>query len=357
MRIALDGTPLSIATGGIARYTWELSRSLAEEFADDEYSLLSDQPFQVPAILPANLRQQRPASGGSIFSRKWWSFGLAKELARMDADIFHGTDFAVPYVPARPSVLTVHDLSPWRDPRWHSGADRIRRRTPLLVRLGIAGLIITPSESVRREAIEMFQLCPGRVVTTPLAAGEQFRPTATSPRVRPYFLYTGTLEPRKNIPMLVEAWREVRRHYPVDLVLAGRQREDAPRVQPEPGLELLGVVAEEDLPALYSNALAFLYPSQYEGFGLPVLEAMACGTAALISRDPALAEVAGDAAMKIDAGKAKDWAAAMMVALTQPVWLAGMREKAIRRARDFSWAITARRTREVYEESARRFGS
>ena len=108
----------------------------------------------------------------------------------------------------------------------------------------------------------------------------------------------GTLEPRKNLDMLLEAWREMRRHHAVDLVLAGRRRADAPEIRPEPGLRLAGEVADAELPALYSGALAFVYPSLYEGFGLPVLEAMQCGAPVIASR--AVEEAAGDAAIYAD---------------------------------------------------------
>ena len=139
-------------------------------------------------------------------------------------------------------------------------------------------MIITPGEKVRRAAIRQFNLQPERVVAVPEAAAHWFRPVETTP-ASPYFLFVGTLEPRKNLDKLLEAWHEVRRHYAVDLVLAGRPRADAPELRPEPGLRLAGEVADSELPALslYSGALAFVYPSLYEGFGLPVLEAMQCG--------------------------------------------------------------------------------
>ena len=116
--------------------------------------------------------------------RKWWTWGLEREMSRRGVELFHGTDFSVPYLRRRPSVLTLHDLSPWIHADWASQqgelrpgeSGRVRRRTPLLLRLGLASMVITPSEAVRRAAIERFRLNPDRVVSVPLAAAEGFCP-------------------------------------------------------------------------------------------------------------------------------------------------------------------------------------
>src|SRR5262249_44705535 len=149
-----------------------------------------------------------------------------REMTRRRAQVFHGANFAVPYLPTHPSVLSLHDLSPWMDRAWHHSADRVRRRTPPLIRMGIATMIITDSEAVRRQAIEHFRLHPDRVAAVPLAAPARFRPVRQARPGRPYFLYVGTLEPRKNLTLLVEAWRPLRERYGVELVLAGRARAD-----------------------------------------------------------------------------------------------------------------------------------
>jgi glycosyltransferase involved in cell wall biosynthesis len=339
MRVALDATPLTLSSGGLARYVRELHRALEAAFPKDEFPLLA-----------------RPPAPRGFCERRWWLCGLTRELARRRVEIFHGTNFEVPYLPLRPSVLTLHDLSPWMEPEWHSEADRVRRRTPYLVGLGLATMVVTPSQAVRRQAIERFRISPQRVVAVPEAAAPHLRP-APAPHSEPYFLFLATLEPRKNIRLLLEAWREARRRAPVDLVLAGRRREDFPALPEEPGLTVLGEIAEDRLSAWYSGALAFVYPSLYEGFGLPVVEAMQCGAAVIASRDPAISEVAAGAAVQVDARDARGWTEALVAAATRPEWIAALRAKSLERSRDFSWERTARLTREVYQEALGRFGA
>jgi alpha-1,3-rhamnosyl/mannosyltransferase len=239
------------------------------------------------------------------------------------------------------------------NPEWHHSADRIRRRTPPLIRLRIATMLITHADSVRRNVIEVFQVPPGRVVSVPLAAARMFRPV-TPPVRPPYFLYAGTLEPRKNLEVVLLAWRELRRLCAVDLVLAGRRREDFRLPAQEPGLEVTGEIDDNALAALYSGALAVVYPSHYEGFGLPVLEAMQCGACVFVSSDAAVREVAGNAAVVLDSG-ASAWLAAMRTAAGNAEWVTEWRKRSLRRAQDFSWESTTRLTYQVYEEARRRF--
>ncbi|MBV6432268.1 MAG: D-inositol-3-phosphate glycosyltransferase [Bryobacteraceae bacterium] len=325
MKVALDATPLTETSGGIRRYTAELAKALPRLFPQDEYLLVSDQSYQHPEGCGA-----RGARGGE---KRWWSCGLPRLLARERVDVFHGTDFAVPYWPSHPAVITVHDLSPWR----LGGSARVRRRTPWLLRLGLATMVITPTEAVRGEVIDRFGVPPEEVAAIPLAAADHFRPVVLPAPEKPYFLFAGSDNARKNAGVAREAWRELR-----------RRGYDA-------GFRELGGLPEQDLPLLFSQAAAVLYPSLYEGFGLPVVEAMQCGGVVIASRDAAISEVAGGACLQCDARDPRQWVRAMEAVLTDAALRERLKCQAILRAKAFSWERTAGLTRAVYEKALRRF--
>jgi glycosyltransferase involved in cell wall biosynthesis len=316
----------------VRRYTAELARALAAGFPADAYYLVSDQRFEA---LPGIATGERPNG----VRKRWWSVGLPRELKRLSIDVFHGTDFAVPYLPIRPAVLTIHDCTPWRRESWGETTARVRRRTPILLKFGLATMMITPTEAVRREVIERFGVRPERIVAIPLAAAPHFRPLVNAaPPARPYFVYLGALITRKNVRVVEQAWKELRKELEVDLRIPARD----------------GHVPEDELPALYSGAAAVLYPSLYEGFGLPVLEAMQCGSLVIASKDPAISEVTGGAAIHVDACDVRGWIDAMRSAL-RPECHSALRARAVERAATFSWGRTAILTREVYNEARRLF--
>ncbi|HBY59136.1 MAG TPA: hypothetical protein DEH78_04900 [Solibacterales bacterium] len=316
---ALDATPLTVPAGGTRRYVQELLSALATEFPGARFLPLTDQDGR----------------SRNWLRRRWWLAGVQLEMKQLGVHLFHGADFSVPYLPFRPSVMTLLDLSPWRFP---DASPRVRTRTPLLLGLGLATMVVTLTEAVRREAIEAFRLSPARVTAVPLAASPSFRPVETTPAARPYFLYVGSTESRKNLPMLRNAWQALRQRHDVDLRITG----EAPPV------------SDRELSALYSGAAACLYPSLYEGFGLPILEAMQCGTPVIASRTPAAAEVAGGAALLLDPNDTRAWRDAMEAALLGHLREA-CRERGLARARQFSWAATARQTFAVYQEALGRF--
>ncbi|HZU24918.1 MAG TPA: glycosyltransferase family 1 protein [Bryobacteraceae bacterium] len=347
MRIALDATPLSAAgAGGIRRYTAELARALARGFPEDDFWLVSDQAFPCVAGSLSNLH-----CGGApqtALDRRWWSFGLRRELGRLSADCFHGTDFSAPYRVHCPAVVTVHDLSPWREPFTADTSWRVRQRAGMLLRARVPVMVLTPSNAVRSEFLERFRYPPDRVVVTPLAASDVFRPVKTATERRS-FIYVGASNRRRNPDVIIDAWREVRRTHDVDLVLAGRGRD------PEPGLVVVPDENDEALARRYSSAAACLVPSLYEGFGLPLLEAMQCGCPVIASRDAALMEVSGGAAEHVEAGDAGGWRAAMDRVLTDASFSRAMQTRGLARAALFSWERTATLTREVYAEAVRRW--
>lgn len=347
MNIAFDGSPLALATGGLRRYTEELILAVAREYPEDSLKVVSDQriSWKVPGSVQVECRKPRTWA-----ERRWWLVGV--QIAARGSDVFHGCDFSVPYLPSRPSVMTLHDLSPWRNPVWHSKASRVRARTPLLLRLGIATMVITPSEQIRREAIDYFRLAPSRVAAVPEAASDFFRP-APPVRSELYFLFVGTIEPRKRVDVLIEAWREVAREHPVKLLIAGRLRAGEPAIAPMPNLELLGEVPDSDLPPLYSGAVATVYPSEYEGWGLPALEAMQCGCPVIAGSAASVHEFGGGAVLRAE--DARTLAHVMTSLLTNATLRIESREAGLTCASRFSWARTARETHAVYEEARGRF--
>jgi glycosyltransferase involved in cell wall biosynthesis len=320
LRIAIDATPLTCATGGIRRYVVELTRALALGFPGDELILLSDQEgWQLPDELRDIPNVQAPPPYqhpllGKWLRRKWWSAGLPAALRRHRADVFHGTDFSVPYLPLRPSVLTVHDLSPWKEPPLRAiGAGRIRSRTPFLLRL--ATLVVTPTLAVKQELVERFAVAPSRVAVTALAAREGGQPPRETDVTdwllhkgiqQPYLVALADPQPRKNIDRLIEAWRAARAACPdLRLVCVGDVHGDTMERYGQDGLRILPFLADSELQFLLSGAVAFVYPSLYEGFGLPVLEAMQLGVPVITSQDAAIGEVAGAAALLVDATNTK----------------------------------------------------
>lgn len=358
MRIALDATPLVDPHGGIPRYVTELAVALAESNPGDEIHLLSDQRglhLDSRLELSRNVVVEPPS--GPAFGGKWWSLGLPWELRKRRIDIFHGTNFEIPYLPAAPSVLTLHDLSPWHGPPIRpEGSERVRSRAPRL--LERARFVLTPTEAIRAEACAHFKLHPDRVVAVP--HGISGDPADPPPEAlaelgveKPFLLYLGAANPRKNLEMAVAAWRMARERIPaLAFALAGPGTERFHR--PEEGLFGLGAIPQFQANSLLAAAAAFVYPSLYEGFGLPIVEAMRANAPVLVSREPALMETAGDAAIATDAEDALQWSHAMVEIVSNPKLAADLRLRACQRAKAFDWRATAERTRAVYERAIRR---
>ncbi len=369
MRIALDAIPLVAAKTGVGHYTEALAEWLARVHADHQYDLWSPFDFAFDhdnGDKPANLNK-RFTPVRQVF-RKWWLVGLPTLLQITPLDVFHGTNYCIPLVSPCPTVVTIHDLSLYAQSDTHE-ADNVargKRRIPLMARR--ATRIIAPSDATRREIISYLRINDERIRVIPEAARRNMRPRseAESRRVlekhglrRPYLLYVGTIEPRKNLTTLIRAYDDLIHATPhrPQLVLCGgrgwlcdaiyRMVDD---LKLNDQVRFTGYVDEDDLPALYSSAEVFIYPSQYEGFGLPPLEAMACGTPVITSNTSSLPEVVGEAGFKLPPHDVE----ALTETMTKLLADSAVRQHYIRagleRAQLFSWERAARATQAVYDE-------
>lgn len=377
MHIGLDGLPLTTPKTGVGHYTFELAKALAKLETESRFELLYPSTYPIlsmpdTASIPANLRLKRVRIG--VLGRYWWSAGLPRYIRRTAFDLFHGTNFDVPLWRKCATVLTIHDLSPLLHPETHTrrSVRRAHRRLPLMVRT--ADAIITPAETVRRELCEHLNVSPGKVFAIPEAARDCFQPLqfvdTQSVRLRlgvgdEFLLAVGTIEPRKNLAVLVSAFAEVIRARPpgaLQLVIAGGAGWlsgplfEAIRKSPvRDRILLTDYLHDEDLRALYASCRAFIYPSIYEGFGLPPLEAMACGAPVIVSRIPALTESTGGAAWSFDPQNHGELTEKILRLLSDENARQHLSIAGLQNASEFSWERTARLTWTVYEEAWRRF--
>ena len=376
MLIGLDAIPLTEPRAGVGHYTFELARALARESPADEFELVY--PSSYPPVelgagdrLPPNLREARVRVGA--LGRRWWAAGLPRYAGRRGLRLFHGTNYDVPLWGGAATVLTVHDLSYLVHPETHERrrVRRARRRLPLMARA--ADAVVVPTEAVRREVCEHLRVAPEKVFAVHEAARECFRPAGPAEAegalgrlgVGPEFLLAvGTIEPRKNLAALVAAFEEVLRarpSSPLRLVIAGGRGwlsgplfEAVERSPARERVVLAGYVTDEELRALYSSCRAFVYPSFYEGFGLPPLEAMSCGAPVVAGRTPAVAEVTGGAARLFDPRDPHSLALAILGLLDDEPARRALAAAGLARAAHFSWQRTARATLGVYGEALKR---
>ena len=362
---------------GIGRYVTNLARAMAPLLAADErLTILHDPAHQLPLAASAAVQIQRMPVGASPFSLAQ-QLELPRLLRHLGADLYHSAYFLMPYAPrpqGAPTLLTVYDLIPLLMPQQSTLRARVLARWATRLALRAARYVIAISEATRRDYLAHFHLQPEKIQAIPLAADPAFCPqpptaiAAAGARYRlpeHYLFYLGSNKPHKNLERLVEAWALLQPRssaplagQPTPLVVAGawddrypEARRRAVALSLERQVLWLGPVPEADLPSLYSGALLFVFPSLYEGFGLPVLEAMACGTPVVCSNISSLPEVAGDAALLVNPADTQDLARAMRAALDDESLRQHMREKGLRRAQDFSWLQTAQRTLQTYRAS------
>ena len=377
MHIGLDGLPLTGPKTGVGHYTLEIARALANSEPSSQFELVY--PSTYAAItpselhepgLPANLKLERVRVGP--LERHWWSVGLPRYVRRRRFDLFHGTNFDVPLWRRCATVLTIHDLSQLLHPETHEtrSVNRARRRLPRMAR--VADAIITPTETVRGDVCELLKVSQDKVFAVPEAARACFRPLPLPETVAvrnrlgvadDFLLAVGTLEPRKNLSVLVSAFAELGNTHPnIQLVIAGGRGwlsgplfETIRQSPVRDRIVLTDYLHDDDLQALYSSCRVFIYPSIHEGFGLPPLEAMACGAPVIASRIPALEETAGAAALLFDPKSVAELVRKILELLNNDEARRELASAGRRRAAEFSWERSARLTWEVYEEALRRF--
>ena len=282
----------------------------------------------------------------------WYRFGRPTIAGLTGgADVVHATNFVLPPTGGAPGVVTVHDLSYERDDTW-PGGERLRDLVPWSVQR--AARVLVPTAVIGSEVVDRLRVDPKRVVVTYEGVAPAFFGATPLGDLaleglgisRPFALAAGTLEPRKNLGRLLEAW--TRAGLPGwQLVIAGPQGW-GPAIPETPGVRLLGWLGDDTLPGLYAAAALFCYPSLYEGFGLPPLEAMATGTPAVVGRYSAAPEVLGDTALMVDPTDADAIADGLRRLATDDALRGRLAAAGRVRAAGFTWERTARTTLDVY---------
>src|SRR5471032_2439525 len=369
MRIAFDGTALRPGRTGVGYYTEHLLHHLAQSAINDELIVVSNRAIDTTAPLPSRVRVATPSRR---IPRLVWMQTLAiTALREVEADVVHFTNGMLPLMSPVPTVVTIHDMSLRLYPRYHPPRRVILNRPLVDIAARRADAIITPSESAKCDIVRFYNLDPRRVHVVYEAAAPSFtrvHDPVELARVRQRYglaeriiLYVGTIEPRKNLPTLIDAFAARRRSGELShqLVCVGpygwlSRGIDAQIAQSTVGdaIKFTGYVPFEDLPALYSLAEMFVYPSMYEGFGLPVVEAMACGVPVITGRTAALSEIGGGAIVEVDRIEPDALGRAL-------VELAGSRDRreelagrGLTRAESFSWQRAAGESLEIYRETA-----
>ena len=369
MRIAIDAHSVGAKLGGNESYALNLIEALAQIDRVNDYTLYVTTPaaferfnrrwpnFRVHTTLPHTPLIRIPLT-------------LSAELRKNPVDVLHVQFTAPPFCPC-PVVVSIHDLSFEHLPQTFNRRSRTQLRLTVRHSARRAAKILTLSEHTRRDVIETYGVAPDVVSAIPLAAPAHFGPVTHDKelqRVRhtygidgDYVLSVGSIQPRKNLVRLIKAYAALRGARAGNkcpkLVIVGKCAwlyDETLRALEQTGVEdsvvLTGYVPEPDLPALYSGALCFIYPSYFEGFGLPPLEAMKCGAPVIVGNATSLPEVVGEAALKVDPFDVSAIAAAMDQLINNSELRAELRVKGLARAKMFDWNDTAQRTLAVYEQ-------
>jgi len=382
MTICLDVSPAVHRRAGIGRYTQELLAALLALDDENEYSLFYNRPAQARLTPPM---ERLPRLTMNLGDKPWRMSVLLAHQAHISQDrffpgvqVFHATDHLLPRLTHIKSVFTLYDLTFHFYARTHKRLNRwfLSLMTPRFVRA--ADALTAISESTRRDAARVYGFDENKIHVIYPGVSAHFRP-ASSDQItvirrkynlpEHFILSVATLEPRKNLAALLDAYAMLQQSAisnqkseigNLSLVLVGKKGwlyQGLLQKLSELGLEqrvlLTDYVPDDNLPGLYSAADLLVYPSLYEGFGLPVLEAMACGTPVITSNTSSLPEIAGDTQVTLDPRDVKAIAEAMAWVLTDEPKRRDMRQRGLERARQFTWETTARKTLELYRRVMR----
>ena len=376
MKVIFGTDAIKYPLTGIGRYAFELIKCLSDDPEISELLFLNG--HRLTQQMPVAKENGSSTEGLKSLVKK---NGLASEIYRITAPwlkthvlknhkdaIYHGPNFYLPPKVDR-CVVTFHDLSVFTLPQCHPPERTRYMRKELLQTVKRASVFITDSDFTRLELINYFNIPENRVCTAKLACSSEFRPRSEDDIIsilrkyklvfKKYSLFTGSIEPRKNIATLLDAYERLplllRKQIP--LVISGfkgwnsgilhRRFEKGER---EGWLHYLGFTPSRDLPALYAGAVSFLFPSIYEGFGLPVLEAMASGTPVVCSNNSSLPEVAGCSALMCDAMDVETLTSLIMKSLTDTEWQEKATESGLLHASEFSWKRCAVETIAAYKK-------
>lgn len=371
MRIAIDAHMVGERESGNETYTLNLIKALGQLSEENRYYLFTPRPDLLGARLHTPSHSLRITRVGPPNPLVRIPISMPLACRRLGALLLHVNYIAPPLCPC-PTVVTIHDLSFEFFPHLFSPRDYLvlSRLVPYSARR--AAKVITVSENSKRDIMRRYRLPEERIAVTYEGADDRFKPLQDEAGLEAikrkyeivgrFILALGNLEPRKNLGRLVEAYGALRRGGRIEhkLVVVGRARwreSELYRVVRERGLvgEVIftGYLPQEDLPLLYNAADLFLFPSLYEGFGLPPLEAMACGTPVIASNSSSLPEVVGDAGLLVDPHDTSAIAQAIDDLLTRPDRRSELSAKGLRRAALFSWHKMAQETLEIYHEVCR----
>ncbi len=407
MNVVLSIDAIRPPLAGIGRYAWELASRLPQQPGIDVVRYLSDgrwvslpDPDMEHAVseesaaasfsaesamnFKGRLRKRLEQIPNNVRKRfgqvplvaqaysKLMPLLASKSLARMENGIFHGPNYFVPKTHL-PCAVTIHDLSVYRYPQWHPRARVERMHIAVPEAIERASVILAISESTRMDILEKFKIPAERVQVTLLGVDQVYHPRSPEQLLpvlsrfglthNAYSFFVSSIEPRKNLLNLLAAYRclpnAIRERWP--LVLAGgggwqseEIHEDIQRAMREGWLKYLGFVNQSDLPALYAGARLFTYPSWYEGFGLPIAEAMASGVPVLTANCSSMPEVAGGAAMLVEPGDVNAIRDGLLQALEDISWRERAIQRGLQRARELSWDACVKQTVSAYYAASRK---